>query len=239
MQILLTIVISDILFTQQIYIRVDSDLDNDCLGFGPFITLTVEPVTAQEVGPLELCDDLDDGDGFNGIVQTFDLESQTNAILGTQDPTQFSVTYHNSPDDALSGNAPIATPAMYENSTPNLETIFVRVTNNTSGCFTAQTSFDLIVNPLPIANFVNDLEVCDDNTDGSAQNGFSQTFDLELQTAGILGTQDPYSVFCDLSCKFSQCGKLEPYLLEVRFLIRCLSLRSSMQGVQCSYWMCE
>ena len=41
--------------TQQIYIRVDSDLDNDCLGFGPFITLTVEPVTAQEVGPLELC----------------------------------------------------------------------------------------------------------------------------------------------------------------------------------------
>ena len=45
-------------------------------------------MTAQEVGPLELCDDLDDGDGFNGIVQTFDLESQTNAILGTQDPTQ-------------------------------------------------------------------------------------------------------------------------------------------------------
>ena len=75
--------------TQQIYIRVDSDLDNDCLGFGPFITLTVEPVTAQEVGPLELCDDLDDGDGFNGIVQTFNLESQTNAILGTQDPTSF------------------------------------------------------------------------------------------------------------------------------------------------------
>ena len=94
--------------TQQIYIRVDSDLDNDCLGFGPFITLTVEPVTAQEVGPLELCvtDDID-GNFSNGIVQTFDLESQTAAILGTQDPTQFSVTYHNSPDDALSGNAPI------------------------------------------------------------------------------------------------------------------------------------
>ena len=36
--------------TQQIYIRVDSDLDNDCLGFGPYITLTVEPVTAEEVG---------------------------------------------------------------------------------------------------------------------------------------------------------------------------------------------
>ena len=196
--------------TQQIYIRVDSDLDNDCLGFGPFITLTVEPVTAQEVGSLELCDDLDDGDGFNGIVQTFDLESQTNAILGAQDPTEFSVTYHNSPADALSGIAPIATPAMYENNTPNLETIYVRVENNLSGCFTAQTSFDLIVNPLPIANFVNDLEVCDDNTDGSAQNGFSQTFDLELQTAGILGTQDPtqFSVTYHASLANAQAGAL-------------------------------
>ena len=137
--------------TQQIYIRVDSDLDNDCLGFGPYITLTVEPVTAQEVLGLELCDDLDDGDGFNGIVQTFNLESQTATILGTQDPSDFTVTYHNSPADALSGNAPIATPAMYENIIPNLETIFVRVENNLSGCFTAQTSFDLIVNPLPVA----------------------------------------------------------------------------------------
>ena len=196
--------------TQQIYIRVDSDLDNDCLGFGPYITLTVEPVTAQEVGDLELCDDLDDGDGFNGIVQTFNLESQTAAILGTQDPSDFTVTYHNSAADALSGNAPIATPAMYENITPNLETIFVRVENNLSGCFTAQTSFDLIVNPLPVANFVEDLEVCDDNTDGSAQNGFSQSFDLELQTAGILGTQDPtqFTVTYHASLADAQAGAL-------------------------------
>ncbi len=196
--------------TQQIYIRVDSDLDNDCLGFGPYITLTVEPVTAQEVGDLELCDDLDDGDGFNGIVQTFNLESQTAAILGTQDPSDFTVTYHNSAADALSGNAPIATPAMYENSIPNLETIFVRVENNLSGCFTAQTSFDIIVNPLPVANFVEDLEVCDDNTDGSAQNGFSQSFDLELQTAGILGTQDPaqFTVTYHASLADAQAGAL-------------------------------
>jgi gliding motility-associated-like protein len=196
--------------TQQIYIRVDSDLDNDCLGFGPYITLTVEPVTAQEVGDLELCDDLDDGDGFNGIVQTFNLASQTATILGTQDPLDFTVTYHNSAADALSGNAPIATPAMYENITPNLETIFVRVENNLSGCFTAQTSFDLIVNPLPVANFVADLEVCDDNTDGSAQNGFSQSFDLELQTAGILGTQDPaqFTVTYHASLADAQAGAL-------------------------------
>jgi gliding motility-associated-like protein len=177
--------------TQQIYIRVDSDLDNDCLGFGPYITLGVEPTTAEEVNGLELCDTLDDGDGFNGIVQTFDLESQTLGILGTQNPADFTVTYYTSAANALSGSGSIANTTMYENTTANLETIFVRVENNSSGCFTAQTSFDIIVNPLPVANFVDNLEVCDDNTDGSAQNGFSQSFDLELQTPGILGTQNP------------------------------------------------
>ena len=143
-------------------------------------------------------------------MQTFNLASQTATILGTQDPLDFTVTYHNSAADALSGNAPIATPAMYENITPNLETIFVRVENNLSGCFTAQTSFDLIVNPLPVANFVADLEVCDDNTDGSAQNGFSQSFDLELQTAGILGTQDPaqFTVTYHASLADAQAGAL-------------------------------
>ena len=178
--------------TQQIYIRVDSNLDNDCLGFGPFITLNVDPVpTADPVLDLELCDNADDGNFTNGFVQTFDIESQTVTILGTQDPLDFTVTYHTSAADALAGANNITSTNAYTNITAGLQTIFVRVTDNTTGCFTNHTTFDLIVNPLPIANFVEDLEVCDDDTDGSAQNGFSQNIDLELQTAGILGTQDP------------------------------------------------
>ena len=197
--------------TQQIYIRVDSDLDNDCLGFGPFITLTVDPVpTVNPVTNLIFCDNGDDGDFFNGIIQTFNLESQTPIILGTQDPLNFTVTYHTSDVDALSGASPIVGSSMYENTIPNLETIYVRVTNNTTTCFTNHTSFDLIVNPVPVANFVDDLEVCDDNTDGSAQNGFSQEFDLELQTAGILGSQDPtqFSVTYHASLDDAQAGIL-------------------------------
>ena len=197
--------------TQQIYIRVDSDLDNDCLGFGPFITLTVDPVpTAEPVTNLIFCDNGDDGDFINGIVQTFNLESQTPIILGSQDPLNFTVTYHTSDTDALSGANQILNTTMYENTIPNLETIYVRVANNTTGCFTNHTSFDLIVNELPIANFVDDLEVCDDNTDGSAQNGFSQSFDLNLQTDGILGTQDPtqFSVTYHASLTDAQAGIL-------------------------------
>ena len=178
--------------TQQIYVRVDNNLNNECIGVVPLITLNVDPVpSAAEVDDMELCDNLDDGDGFNGIVQTFNLDAQTPLILNGQNPADYTVTYHTSAADALAGSGAIASTAAYTNITPNLQTIYVRVTNNTTLCYTNHTSFDLIVNQLPVANFVADLEICDDDSDGSAQNGFSQSFDLELQTATILGGQDP------------------------------------------------
>ncbi len=176
--------------SQSIYIRVDSNLDNGCLGFGPYITLNVDPVpVANPVGDYALCETLDDGDGTNGIIQTFDLESQTAAILGSQNPANYTVTYHASAADALSGANSLASP--YTNTVRDRQTIYVRVTGSAAGCFTNHTTFDIVVDPLPVANFVPDLEVCDDNSDGSARNGFSQSIDLESQTAGILGTQDP------------------------------------------------
>jgi gliding motility-associated-like protein len=193
-----------------IYYKILSTINNDCEGIGQFYLQINQVPTVNPYGDLILCDDGDDGDFVNGIVQTFDLESQTPIILGTQDPLNFTVSYHLTDLDALSGASPIMNTSMYENITPNLQTIYVRVTNNTTGCFTNHTSFDLIVNPLPIANFVDDLEICDDNTDGSAQNGFSQSFDLELQTAGILGTQDPtqFSVTYHASLADAQAGTL-------------------------------
>ena len=193
-----------------IYYKILSTINNDCEGIGQFYLQINQVPTVNPYGDLILCDDGDDGDFVNGIVQTFDLESQTPIILGTQDPLNFTVSYHLTDLDALSGASPIMNTSMYQNITPNLQTIYVRVTNNTTGCFTNHTSFDLIVNPLPIANFVDDLEICDDNTDGSAQNGFSQSFDLELQTAGILGTQDPtqFSVTYHASLADAQAGTL-------------------------------
>jgi gliding motility-associated-like protein len=197
--------------SQQVYIRVDSELDNDCFGLDPFITLNVNPVPeAAEVPNIELCDDLNDGDGFNGIVQSFDLDAQTSDILGTQDPNNFTVTYHTSLADSESGANPIINTAAYTNIVPNQQTIYVRVLNETNGCFSNQTSFDLIVNPLPIANPVPDLEVCDDDSDGSAQNGFAQSFDLESQTEAVLGGQDPtqFSVTYHASLSDAELGIL-------------------------------
>ncbi|PQB06357.1 hypothetical protein BST83_03565 [Polaribacter filamentus] len=173
---------------QTIYFKITNKNNNDCSGTGELYLKTNTVPVANSVDDLEFCDDANDGDRTNGFVQSFDLESQNNIILGNQNSSDFTVTYHLSDTDANSGNAPLSSP--YTNTNRDLQTIYVRVTNNTTGCFTDHTAFNLIVHPSPIANFVEDLEVCDDNSDGSARNGFSKTIDLESQTAGILETQD-------------------------------------------------
>ena len=178
--------------TQQIYVRVDNSQNNECIGFFPLITLTVDPVPViNPVTDLEDCDNADDGDFLNGIIQTFDLTSQTPIILGAQDPATYTVTYHTSAADANAGVNAIVNTTAYTNTTPGRQTIYIRVTHNVQGCFVDRESFDLVVNPLPEANFVEDLHVCDNGLDGSTQNGITDGIDLEVQTATILGTQDP------------------------------------------------
>jgi gliding motility-associated-like protein len=150
--------------------------------------ITYNQTYAYIVSDLEECDNLDDGDNFNGIVQTFDLESQTATILGTQSTSNYTVTYHLSSAYAIAGIASLTSPHA-NTASPDSQTIYVRVENKTSGCINTALNFNLIVNPLPIANTVSNLEICDDATDGDNRNGIVQTFDLEAQTPKILGTQ--------------------------------------------------
>jgi gliding motility-associated-like protein len=199
---------------QTIYFKITNKNNNNCNGSGELYLKTNPVPTANQVTDLEVCDSANDGNATNGIVQNFDLERQTPIILGSQNNSDYKVTYHLSKTDANSGNDAQASP--FENTIRDLQTIYVRVTNNNTGCFTDHNSFQLIVNPLPIANFVKDLEVCDDNSDGSARNGFSQIIDLESQTNGILGNQNPniYAVTYHHSLEEAQNGTnelLSPY----------------------------
>ncbi len=188
-----------------IYYKLVSTLNNNCTGLGQFyLQINTVPI-ATVVNNMIACDNLDDGNATNGEV-AFNLESNTPTILGTQSAADYTVTYHETPAQAQSGANPLASP--YTNTTRDLQTIYVRVTNNTTGCFTNHEQFDLIVNPLPVANFVDNIEICDDASDGSASNGFSQSIDLSVQTATILGTQDPtqFSVTYHDSLEHAQSG---------------------------------
>ena len=199
--------------TQQIYVRVDNTLNNGCEGVVPLITLNVLPVPiARQADDIRLCDNGDDGIFDNGIVQTFNLDAQTPVILDGQDPNLFTVTYHLSAAEALSGANAITSTAAYTNIVPTQQTIYVRVQNNITGCFTNHTSFDLFVDQLPVANAVTDLEICDSiglPVDGSAQNGISTFIELHPEkTLEILGTQslDDFEVTYHTSFDHAQNG---------------------------------
>ena len=150
--------------------------------------ITYNQTYAYPVSSITLCDDSTDGDHTNGIVQSFNLESQTATILGAQSPSDYTVTYHLSTANAIAGTGALASPHA-NTASPSSQTIFVRIENNTSGCIHTNLSFDVIVNTLPIANPVSNIVLCDNLDDGDTNNGIVQTFDLESQTTTILGTQ--------------------------------------------------
>ena len=95
-------------------------------------------------------------------VTLFSLIDQDAEILGSQNPNDFTITYHETEQNAEDNVAPLVSP--YQN-TSNPQTIYARVENNTTGCFST-TSFDLVFGLLPITSFPEDFdyEVCPNAT---------------------------------------------------------------------------
>lgn len=152
---------------QDIWVRVDSDTNNDCFGLGPYIKLTVEklpiahPVNATNI--LRHCDDDQDGSyGFN----TTTLES---ILLNGQ--TGVTVTYTDGAGNALP--SPLPNPFVVNNQI----TVTARLTNTSTqaanGPCYDEVTFQFVVDDLPEAFPVTpgSLTVCDDEADPANQNG--------------------------------------------------------------------
>ncbi len=134
------------------------------------------PVVPLILDPLVICDP--EGDG----VEIFDLTLQDAVVLGSQNPGEHTITYHEALSDAQAGTPFIGTPTAYQNLS-NPQTIWVRLENNTSGCF-AITSFELQAPEGPGVTQPTPLSVCDDV--GSANDGFT-IFDLTTKNPEITG----------------------------------------------------
>lgn len=92
-------------------------------------------VEANPVNDLLSCDTDGTDDGFT----EFNLESQTNSIIGEQ-PGTFNVTYHTSLNDAVIGINPLASP--YTNIS-NPQTIYARIQRE-NGC-SDSVAFDIMI----------------------------------------------------------------------------------------------
>ena len=163
---------------QQIWVRVDSTLDNACYGLGPFIELTVEPLPIlNEIPNIIKCDDDQDGEF------PFDTSSIVTDLLGTQNPSDFIITYFDE------NNAPLPSPLPNPFLTGS-QTIKIVVTNATTldpdGPCSEETTATFVVDQLPfIANLIPDQVSCDvdDVEDGSFG------FDTSTFESTLLGNQ--------------------------------------------------
>lgn len=141
---------------QDIFIRVDSALDNDCLGLGHHITLNVETVPiANSVTIPEQCDD--DGDGM----YAFDTSNIETALLNGQ--ANVTVAYFDGLGNPLS--SPLPNPFLTAS-----QAITARVVNATSqdsdgACFD-ETQITFTVDAAAVAYAASDFIECDDDNDG-------------------------------------------------------------------------
>ncbi len=118
---------------------------------------------------------------YNSIA-TFDLSSQSIEVMGNQDPSLFSISYHISQNDADNNANQIIGP--YDNiKTP--QEIFIRIENNDfTDCYDT-TSFLLVVYNAQIDTSLSNLYVCDNDIDGDDMNGQVE-IDLQLFNSNIL-----------------------------------------------------
>ena len=160
---------------QKIYIRVDSQINNDCLGLGNHITLNVERIPIVKPIIEIHCDDDQDG---KFAFDTTNLQSQLLNGLNT-----VSVGYFDQ------NNVPLSTPLPNPFVTAS-QKLKVIVTNTTTKACSFESSIDFIVDDLPEAFVVpsNLTTICDDEADPSLQDG-KYAFDTATFQNTILGGQ--------------------------------------------------
>ncbi|ULC58712.1 T9SS type B sorting domain-containing protein [Flaviramulus sp. BrNp1-15] len=135
---------------QRIYTRLGVTGNSNCYDTSiSFLINVFETPTANFVNPLEICDMeiVTDTDVTNGQVE-IDLHQFDISVLQNQDPSSFSITYHQTVTDAEANNN--ALDFTYYNQTPFQENIFARIENNlNTDCFSISEPIELTINPLP------------------------------------------------------------------------------------------
>ena len=171
---------------QIIYIRLVSNT-NGCVTTGVFnISVEFPPVLDPMYdNELTQCDDLDANymEANDGIT-SFDLTVEDIEITG---PTNVSwiVTYYETLADAQADTNAIPDPTAYTNTMTGPQTVYVRVTDNDTGCFSFTTvTIRVLPNPSPSPDPA-DLELCD-AMDIVGPNDLLEVFDLTQNEAFII-----------------------------------------------------
>ncbi|SEQ86791.1 gliding motility-associated C-terminal domain-containing protein [Hyunsoonleella jejuensis] len=183
---------------QSIWVRVKSDLGNDCLGLEEFSNLlNVEALpVAHPVIIAPQCD-FDVTDAV--LSHPFDTSSLESDVLNGQNPSSVTISYFDNAGNPLEYNdgTPVTSPIQPIFISEN-QTITVRVTNNTTldpdGACYDETTVQFVVDTQPIANPISAQIVCDGNSGDIDDDGF-YPFDTTTFTNIIVGAQTGMEIY--------------------------------------------
>ncbi|WP_299335791.1 T9SS type B sorting domain-containing protein [uncultured Psychroserpens sp.] len=164
---------------QTIYARVENNDNTNCFATTSFtLSVFVTPIITT-LNDITVCDSGDDNNNMDGFTTT-NLNDLNAGILGNQDETLYTISYHPTQQDADDNTG--ALPSNYTNTVANSEEIFVRIENSTNTDCYSTDSFILTVNNSPEA-IDSTLIQCDE--DGIPE-GFT-IFDLNQAFDDITG----------------------------------------------------
>ena len=168
-----------------IWVRLEN-IATGCTNTGSFaITVAPTPVYTPPPATFFACDTTDSGSDTDGIT-SFDLTLITDEITSSN-PDLIVTYYVNAADIPAS---PIPTPAAYQGTGADPQTIFIVIESTTAGMCSVQEVIDLRVNALPvlISDPLPNAVGCDPDNDGFT------TFDLMEYSDLILDGQTGISL---------------------------------------------
>jgi len=115
-----------------------------------------QPIANAVTTIFRKCDDLGNNDG----IASFDISQAGIEVLGSQNATDHTISYHRTLPEAQANSNPI-NPADYQNGIPYSDSVWVRIVNTiVSGC-PSFTSFPITVDGRPIPN-LQEGTICQD-----------------------------------------------------------------------------
>ncbi|MFM2212757.1 MAG: putative adhesin, partial [Bacteroidota bacterium] len=165
----------------QLFVRVYDPAAPGCYATTS-LQLVVNPTPQANpvISDYALCDYTTPGDN----VEQFTLHSKDVEIANGQ--TNVTITYYLTQPDAIAQNAAAVLPNLY---TSGSQTIWINIKNNTTGC-NSVSSFNLVVNPLPVVYVPPTIVQCSNGV--STQAVFDLTVNHDAVTGALPGLTVTY-----------------------------------------------
>ena len=193
---------------------VDVGLSEGCTTNDDIVIEFYTPQTVESLPALDSCDNLENnGDAI------FDLTQQNSNIIAQLTPSEYTIDYFETQEDAENNTNPIISTDTYDNIVPFSQTIYARIVENTYPDCYSIASFQLnSINP-PEVIVPTALQECDDDYNGIT------SFNLTDKDIEILNGQTGISVSYHELEDDAETGTI---LLWILILIQLLMVRLCM-----------